>query len=312
MSNFLKSLFGAKKAAKVTKSKMQTRRLELIGLEERITPAAFTLSGQTVVATLAAGESLTAISASIASGGVVTINATSSITPNTVVGTGLVLTTSGAAGAPSVITFTPTNGTSFTGISILGSTGTETVAISGAVDLNTNGPTLASFSVGTSVENLTVAGAITAKAGDATTGAVTLAATAVTIAAAGDIVTTAGNVSITGVISTAGDVTTTTGLTTYTGAVTLTGAIANASTTGGVTFSSTVNGAFGITTTASGAAPVTFTGIVGGTAPVGAISITNVGSGATGAISAAAVTATSLTISAGAGNVSVGMQPYTR
>ena len=52
MSNFLKSLFGAKKAAKVTKSKMQTRRLELIGLEERITPATITLSTNTVVITL--------------------------------------------------------------------------------------------------------------------------------------------------------------------------------------------------------------------------------------------------------------------
>ena len=58
MSNFLKSLFGAKKAAKVTKSKMQTRRLELIGLEERITPAVVTVVGSTVTLTMVAGEAI--------------------------------------------------------------------------------------------------------------------------------------------------------------------------------------------------------------------------------------------------------------
>ena len=258
MSNFFRSLFGAKKAAnivQVAKSRMQTRRLGLIGLEERITPANFSTDAAGLITVqLAAGESLTAISASVTSVSaitdVVTINVTSSTAANTLTvpgaGTsGLVLTTSGAAGAPSVITYTAANNTAgaglFTGISILGVAGSsvsETVAISGAVNLLTgNGAAAAKFNVGTSVESLTVAGAITAKAGNSTTGAVTLAATAVTIAAAGDIVTTAGDVSITGVISTAGDVTTTTGLTTYTGAVTLTGAIANASTTGGVTLS---------------------------------------------------------------------------
>ena len=56
MSNFLKSLFGAKKAAKVTKSRMQTRRLELIGLEERITPAAtLSLSAGGVLSLTASG-----------------------------------------------------------------------------------------------------------------------------------------------------------------------------------------------------------------------------------------------------------------
>ena len=291
MSNFFRSLFGAKKAAKivqVAKSKMQTRRLELIGLEERITPAAFTLNGQTVVATLAAGESLTAISSSIAAGGLVTINVTSSLT-NSVTGTGLAQPTAGAAGTPSVITFTPTTATSFTGISILGSTGSETVAISGAVDLNTNGPTAASFNVGTSVETLTVAGAITAKAGDATTGAVTLAATAVSIAATGTINTTAGNVGITGTtISTAGNVNATSGNILYTGATTLTGATALASTTGSITLG-TVGGAFGLTTTSTTGAVS-----VGAITGLGAVSITTAGGagtiGLTGAVSAASVT----------------------
>jgi hypothetical protein len=195
MSNFFRSLFGAKKAAKivqVAKSRMQTRRLELIGLEERITPAAFSASGQSVIIQLAAGESLTAISSSIAAGGLVTINVTSSLT-NSVTGTGLAQPTAGVAGAPSVITFTPTSATSFTGISILGSTGTETVAISGAVDLNTNGPTVASFSVGTSVETLTVAGAVSSKAAN-----ISLAAAAVTLGA-NLTANTSGTITVVGV-----------------------------------------------------------------------------------------------------------------
>lgn len=76
MSNFLKSLFGAKKAAKVTKSRMQTRRLELIGLEERITPTVVaSMSGTDLVITTNAGEDIVSIVA--AAGGVITINATS-------------------------------------------------------------------------------------------------------------------------------------------------------------------------------------------------------------------------------------------
>jgi hypothetical protein len=273
MSNFLKSLFGAKKAAKVAKSKMQTRRLELIGLEERVTPAAFTLSGQTVVATLAAGESLTAISSSIAAGGLVTINVTSSLT-NSVTGTGLAQPTAGVAGAPSVITFTPTTATSFTGISILGSTGTETVAISGAVDLNTNGPTAASFSVGTSVESLTVAGAISSKAAN-----IDLAATAVTLGA-NLTANTSGTITVTGPSTLSANVTATT---TGTGAAALISL-------------GTVTGAFNLTTS-SGAGNVS----VGALTGLGAVSITSTGTiGLTGAVTAASVT------TVGAGAVTLG------
>ena len=58
MSNFFRSLFGAKKAAKivqVAKSRMQTRRLELIGLEERITPAVVSNATGIVTITLGVG-----------------------------------------------------------------------------------------------------------------------------------------------------------------------------------------------------------------------------------------------------------------
>ena len=73
MSNFLKSLFGAKKAAKVTKSRMQTRRLELIGLEERVTPATVSVSGTDLLITLGAGENISDLNTSTASA-VITVN----------------------------------------------------------------------------------------------------------------------------------------------------------------------------------------------------------------------------------------------
>ena len=39
MSNFIRSLFGSKKSPSKIKPRMQSRRLELVGLEERVTPA---------------------------------------------------------------------------------------------------------------------------------------------------------------------------------------------------------------------------------------------------------------------------------
>ena len=125
MSNFFRSLFGAKKAAKivqVAKSRMQTRRLELIGLEERITPATFSTDAAGLITVqLAAGESLTAISATVATSttAVVTFNYTSSVansafTPSS--GSGLVQTTNGAAAAASVVTYTAANNTAGAGL----------------------------------------------------------------------------------------------------------------------------------------------------------------------------------------------------
>jgi len=61
-------------------------RLELLGLEQRITPANFSSDAAGLITVqLAAGESLTAISASVATAtkAVVTINVTSSTAANT-------------------------------------------------------------------------------------------------------------------------------------------------------------------------------------------------------------------------------------
>lgn len=300
MSNFFRSLFGAKKAAKVTKSRMQTRRLELIGLEERITPATITLSTNTVVITLGATESINDLNTSTATA-VITVNTVGSDNNTTALAsnTGVTVTNNTVVIDTAVLT-------GFTGISVVGGSGVNAVTVGATgIDL-TAGTTPATAQIVSldltttgGADTLTVSGAIKTKGA----GAATLSSPTLSIAAAGDIVTTTGAVGISATtISTAGDVTTTTGLTTYTGAVTLTGAIVNTSTSGGVSFSSTVNGAFGITTTATGAAPVTFGGAVGETAPVGAISFTTVA----GTITAAAVTATSFTTSSTSGAVSVG------
>ena len=131
MSNFFRSLFGAKKAAKivqVAKSKMQTRRLELIGLEERITPTVVaSMSGTDLVITTNAGEDIVSIVA--AAGGVITINAqTASGTPIAVTGT-VTGTIGGTAGASTITLTTPAN---LTGLNLVGdTTGNQDFTITG-------------------------------------------------------------------------------------------------------------------------------------------------------------------------------------
>ena len=246
MGNFLRSLFGSKKSPAKIKPRMQSRRLELIGLEERITPAAFSVDAQGLITVqLTANESLTAISASVANSGyaVVTINATSSGSTNTVVtGNGLVLTTA------TQITYTSSiNSSAFAGISILGNTGSETVTIGGAVDLLNNNPALFSrLNISAAVESLNVNGAIFTTGTGAGTSGVTLDATTIAITSAGDITTTGGNVAFTGTtITSAGDITTFSGAINLSGAtvaisgaidITTTGAVIGLATAGDLTF----------------------------------------------------------------------------
>jgi|GEM_PF-2335639 len=88
-------------------------KLELLCLEERITPATFaTDAAGLITIQLAAGESLTAISSSITSAStttiIVTFNYTSSVTNSAFTpasNSGFVQTTNGAAGAASVVTY---------------------------------------------------------------------------------------------------------------------------------------------------------------------------------------------------------------
>jgi hypothetical protein len=277
---------------------MQSRRLELIGLEERITPAAtITNVNGILTISLAAGDTITNLNALYNSSNDLVINTVGNANIATGLPTGVAVSSSSGT-LNDVITVTDTtfvNG--ILGISVVGSTGIESVTVGGAINLSTNNLSATnSLSIGTTLETLNVNAAITTLGATPGISGASLAATAVTIGAAGIINTTTGNVGISGVISTAGNVITTTGLTTYTGAVTLTGnvAIGNGSTTtGGVNFTSTVNGLFGITTTASGAAPVTFGGIVGGTTPVGALAIASTGTISFGAaVNAASIAQT--------------------
>ena len=93
MSNFFRSLFGAKKAAKivqVAKSKMQTRRLELIGLEERITPAVTATGASGIFAlTTTLGEDLTSV--------VVNANGTLTVSATTAAGAPIAVTAGSGA-----------------------------------------------------------------------------------------------------------------------------------------------------------------------------------------------------------------------
>ena len=246
MSNFLKSLFGAKKAAKVTKSRMQTRRLELIGLEERIVPAV-----NDVALTLTAGSVLVVTNAN--DDATYTIN---SFAYN-----------SGTNKVSFVLTGAGTITENLTAVSVTGTTGSQTVTLDMAdstvattfaglkltsiatkildADVGVAGIDLSTVTTGganqgfeisgldNSVDNdTTVSGAIKAKG----TGAVTLnietnAGSVLTIAAAGDITTSTGAVALSGfAISTAGNVDTTSGAIGYTGAVTLSGNVATTST----------------------------------------------------------------------------------
>ena len=298
MSNFFRSLFGAKKAAKivqVAKSRMQTRRLELIGLEERITPAVVSNATGIVTITLGVGESITNLNASYNSSSQLVINTVGVSNTGTVTG---VTYSNSSTGTNDIITVDDATfvGT-ILGLAVAGNSGTESVTVGGAINLLANAPTATnSLSIATNLETLNVNAAITTIGTTPVNGAATLAATAVTIGAAGDIVTT-GNVSITGVISTAGNVDTTSGNISYTGATTLTGAT-SLLTTGGTITLGAVSGAFGLTTS-SGAGNVSVGAITG----LGAVSITSTGTiGLTGAVSAASVT----TVSASGGTVTLG------
>ncbi|NBS97015.1 MAG: hypothetical protein EBT08_12865, partial [Betaproteobacteria bacterium] len=142
---------------------------------------------------------------------------------------------------------------------------------------------------------------------------IVLNSTVTTTAAAGDI-TSDGAVNLTGAngISTAGDVTTTGDLVNYNSATTLTGGILVNSTIGGatggtITFVSTLDGTQTLELTAGTTGNVVFTGGVGvTTAQLGAITINSAND-----VTAAAITAASLTQTTGQGTTTFnGAQNY--
>ena len=243
MSNFLRSLFGSKKSNPKIKPRMQSRRLELIGLEDRITPATVSVSGTDVLITLGAGENISDLNTSTAIA-VITVNTVGSAN-NTLVGTPTGVTVTNNTVVIDTAAFT-----TFTGIQVLGSNTTNAVTVGATgIDLsagttaNTNQTVAINLSFNSGTGTLNVNGPIEPKDG----GNVELNSTTVTIAAAGDILVTSGAVNITGnTITSAGDVTTFSPFTlTGTGDVSMSGQIfvgsINAiSSTGDVIFGDTV------------------------------------------------------------------------
>ena len=243
MSNFLRSLFGSKKSNPKIKPRMQSRRLELLGLEERITPATVSVSGTDVLITLGAGENISDLNTSTATA-VITVNTVGSAN-NTLVGTPTGVTVTNNTVVINTAAFT-----TFTGIQVLGSNTTNAVTVGATgIDLsavttaNTNQTVAINLSFNSGTGTLNVNGPIEPKDG----GNVELNSTTVTIAAAGDILVTSGAVNITGnTITSAGDVTTFSPFTlTGTGDVSMSGQIfvgsINAiSSTGDVIFGDTV------------------------------------------------------------------------
>jgi hypothetical protein len=243
MSNFFSSLFGSKKSNPKIKPWMQSRRLELLGLEDRITPATVSVSGTDVLITLGAGENISDLNTSTATA-VITVNTVGSAN-NTLVGTPTGVTVTNNTVVIDTAAFK-----TFTGIQVLGSNTTNAVTVGATgIDLsagttaNTNQTVAINLSFNSGTGTLNVNGPIEPKDG----GNVELNSTTVTIAVAGDILVTSGAVNITGnTITSAGDVTTFSPFTlTGTGDVSMSGQIfvgsINAiSSTGDVIFGDTV------------------------------------------------------------------------
>lgn len=125
MRNFLRSLFGSKKSISKIKPRMQSRRLELLGLEERIVPATISVNNQTVVITLVAGEIISDLHTAQTGANQVTITTTttSNNTP-----TGLIVGTGVTVANQSIIV--DTTSFAFDGISVVGQAGgSESVTI---------------------------------------------------------------------------------------------------------------------------------------------------------------------------------------
>jgi len=158
MSNFLRSLFGSKKSNSKIKPRLQSRRLELLGLEERITPAvtASFSSGTLLLANDSTTETFTVTSdangvisitgTTVTQGGNVTVVAgsTSTITVDSGAGGAAAVSILSFTGGTSaeIITLSNINSTAFNtnfGISFALGAGDDTVKLGGSINLNGTG-----------------------------------------------------------------------------------------------------------------------------------------------------------------------------
>ena len=220
---FFKSLFSKNKSASPCPKKIYRRRLELEGMEPRITPATISIVDNQVVLTLVNGEDISNLNTALV-GNTLTITNTS-LNNNTSSG---VIPVGITVNDHDVVVDT-TNFTTFAGLVVNAAGGSQPVTVvvnSSGIDLSAvPGNANQSVSIDLSLsadpaDSVTVNSAIKTKG----TGTVDLNATTISLAAAGDITTNAGNVNITGPtkIETAGDITTSGGNITFHNALTLT------------------------------------------------------------------------------------------
>ncbi|NBR07913.1 MAG: hypothetical protein EBT92_19420 [Planctomycetes bacterium] len=207
MGSFLRSLFGPKKSNSKIKTRLQSRRLELVGLEERITPVAAVLADFT---TNTGVLSLTSDSADFSV--VANANGTLTVSSQSLVSAGSSTTvTVTRIGTTNDYTVSVISGSSnVKELSLIGNSNNNNFVISSinSTAFNTDFALSVDTDTGTG-DTLTINGAVALKG----TGAlITAGIETLTIAAAGDITAATGNVSlVASSISTAGDVATTSG-----------------------------------------------------------------------------------------------------
>jgi hypothetical protein len=245
---------------------MQSRRLELLGLEERIVPATITNVAGVITFTLDANSNETLSNLStLVNGAVININAGSNIG---LTGSGLPagVTIEGSVANQQFVKVDTAVFNTFAGIQVLGQAGrSDSVTISATgIDLSaapggSNQSVLITLNQDGQSTNdtLNVNGLIKSKG----TGAVNLnaASGSMTIAGAGDITTTGGNVTLNAnSFSTSGDVTTGSGNITFGSGFTFNSSIAINSTSGNLSMGFVTPGANNLTiNTGSGTVAIT-------------------------------------------------------
>jgi fibronectin-binding autotransporter adhesin len=207
MGNFFRSLFGPKKSNSKIKTRLQSRRLELVGLEERITPVAAVLADFT---TNTGVLSLTSFSADFSvlanANGTLTVNSTATVIA------GSATTTVSSIGNNNYTVSVNSGSNNVKQLSLIGDSNDNVITISSIDSTAFNTDFALNIDTGTELtsgDTLTINGFVALKG----TGALTTAGIeTLTIAAAGDITAVNGDVSlVASIIDTAGDVVTTAG-----------------------------------------------------------------------------------------------------
>jgi len=288
MSNFLRSLFGSKKSNPKIKPRMQSRRLELIGLEERVTPA--------VVASFS-GNALTLLSDSNDTFSVSSdANGVISITGTTVTAGDANVTV--VAGSTSTVTVNSLAGGA-AAVQVLALTGDNATEIQDITLININST---AFNTNFGISFALDAGNDTVKLG----GSINLNGTGtllITDPASGVDAVVLGQGSDLTLTSVSGAITLTPAGTGATNVTTMSNNATINSTSGNITLGNNVVGAGKNLSINSGTGTVTATGTLGLTTALGKLTITSTNA-TSSAISLAAVTAGDVILT-GTGDVSV-------